>query len=151
MDLSEANRIAVGGFTHNVCRALKALGMRRCSTRLVQYQFKPDATRLDWYSAFFRWFLALWMVRREGAEFLFEDFCARVAALREESEVLDADYAFQLARCEGEHSDVIRAALRGEDSAHIRKEVLESIAANRRLLAVINALEGRRVAVKPER
>lgn len=143
MDTPEANRVAVGGFTHAVCRALKTLGMRRCSARLVQYQFKPDPLRLDWYGLFWRWFLALWTARREGAEFLFEDFCARVAALREESEVLDADYAFQLARCEGEHSDVIRAALRGENPAHIRKEVLESIAANRRLLAVLNALEGR--------
>lgn len=150
MDTAEANRVAVGGFTHAVCRALKSLGMRRCSARLVQYQFKPEELRLDWYGLFWRWFRALWIARREGAEFLFEDFCSRVASLREGSEVLDADYSYQLARCELEHSNVIRAALRGEDPSLIRSGLLESIAASRRLLAVLDAVERRRHLSSPD-
>lgn len=78
----EANKLAVAGRTQAVRRALKALGMRRCSLRLVQYQFKPGETRLDYYSLFWRWFRALWMAHRKGAEFLFQDFCARVERLR---------------------------------------------------------------------
>lgn len=146
MDTAEANRLAVGGFTHAVCRALKSLGMRRCSARLVQYQFNPDELRRDWYGLFWRWFRALWIARREGAEFLFEDFCSRVAALREEPEASDADYGSQLARCESEHSELIRAALLGEDPERIRKHVLESIAAHRRLLAVLSRLDRKREA-----
>jgi hypothetical protein len=80
----EANKRAVAGRTQAVRRALKSLGMRRCSARLVQYQFKPDETRLDWYALFWRWFRALWVAHRKGAEFLFDDFCSRVEQLRAE-------------------------------------------------------------------
>ena len=81
--LSEVNRRAVGGRTQAVRRWLKRLGMRRCSARLVQYQFKPDATRHDWTSLWWRWFLAVWFANKAGAYFMFEQFAARVDALRE--------------------------------------------------------------------
>jgi len=143
----EVNRVAIGECAKALREALRALG-KRASLRWIYYQCQPpaDVTRLDPYGLFWRWFRALWKARREGAELLFEDFCARVAALREGSEAPDTDCTSQILRCESEHSDVIRAVLRGEDPAHIRKEVLESIAANRRLLAALSMLEARREA-----
>ena len=153
MDTYEVNRIAVGGFSKCVREALKRLGMRRCSVRLVRYQCEKNDLRADWYSLFWRWFLALWMANREGAEFLYEDFTARVAALRDADDVSATDYDRQLARCEGEHSDIIRARINGEDVTVLIQETIEAIVEKRRLVAMLVAhkasglrSQGRKVA-----
>ena len=139
MDTPEANRIAVGGFTHAVRRALKSLGMRRCSARLVQYQFKPDALRLDWYGLFWRWFRALWIARREGAEFLFEDFCARVEALRgAEAPRAPRDWRAQVAACALAHGEALAAAAERRDPVAIRRAVAAAIAEQRELLSLLD-------------
>ena len=139
MQTFEANRAAVCGRTQAVRRALISLGMRRCSTSLVEHQWRPPIAgqRISWYCAFWRWFEALWLARREGAEFLFEDFCARVEALRGAGATNGAEHRAQLERCEARHSDLVRAALTGADSAHLRRKVIENIVENRRLLAAL--------------
>jgi hypothetical protein len=89
----EANRVALGDRAKAVRLALLGLGMRRCSERLVRYQCEERPLRLDWYGLFWRWFSALWVAHHPGAEFLYEDFTARVEALqrlRAEQEALAA-------------------------------------------------------------
>lgn len=133
----EANALAARGHSAGLTRALKRLGMRRCSERLVRYQYEPAAARPSWYCLFWRWFEALWLAHRAGAEFLFEDFCARAAALRDRDEGRREDLAELLAAAEGEHSDVVRAALRGDGLDRLHAEIVEDIAAKRRLLVAV--------------
>ena len=134
---SEANRQAVGPHAKAVRLALLSLGMRRCSVRLVRYQCEQSPSRLDWYSLFWRWFRALWAAHRPGAEFLFEDFCSRVEALRREDRPSPADWYEQIATCAREHGEALQAAIQRRDPAAIRRELSESIAAERRLLAML--------------
>lgn len=138
---SEANRLAVGSSAKAVRLALLRLAMRRCSERLVRYQCEERPLRLDWYGLFWRWFRALWTARRDGAEFLFEDFCARVEALRREDGRPAGDWYEQIATCAREHGEAIQAAIQRRDSAAIRRELAESIAAERRLLSMLSDRE----------
>ncbi len=133
METHEANRVAVGGHTAAVCRALKRLGMQSCSTRYVRYQFTPDAIRLDWYSAFWRWILALWMVRREGAEFLLEDLLSRFEALRRGHPARE-DWFEMVAGCEEAHSDAVGSAIRNEDMKAVVMKLALDITRKRELL-----------------
>jgi hypothetical protein len=133
----EANRLAVGSHAKTVRLALLRLGMRRCSVRLVRYQCEENALRPDWYGLFWRWFKALWRAHRAGAEFLFEDFCSRVEALRREDHHSPADWYEQIAECAREHGEALQAAIQRRDASAIRRELAESIAAERRLLAML--------------
>jgi hypothetical protein len=144
---SEANRLALGGYAKAVREALLRLGMRRCSLRLVHYQCEPSPLRLDWYGLFWRWFLALWTSHKAGAEFLYEDFCSRVEALRRESDHSPADWFEQIATCAREHGEALQAAIQRRDPLAIRRELVESIAAERFLLAMlVERSEGARAA-----
>jgi hypothetical protein len=133
----EANGHAARGHAPSLVRALKRLGMRRCSESLVKRQWQPDPQRPSWYYLFVRWFTALWMVHRAGAEFLFEDFCARVAALRGTA-APSRDYFEQVALCAREHGEALAAAVERRDAATVRRELMESIAAERELLAMLD-------------
>lgn len=134
-----ANRLAARGHTSNIVRALKRLGMRRCSEALVRRQWDEAATHPSWYCLFWRWFEALWLAHRTGAEFLYEDFRARVESLRDlEAQSGAADWYEQVALCVKEQSEAIQAACRRRDRAAIRREFLESIAAERRLVAMLD-------------
>jgi len=135
---SEANRLAVSTHAKAVRLALLRLGMRRCSERLVRYQCEENTLRLDWYGLFWRWFRALWAAHRGGAEFLFEDFCSRVEALRREDGHSPADWYEQIAECAREHGEALQAAIQRRDPQAIRRELAESIAAERRLLAMLS-------------
>ena len=134
----DANRVAARGHSAALARALKRLGMRRCSERLVRRQWEPASGCPSWYCLFWRWFEALWLAHRKGAEFLYEDFCARVAALRDSEPQSGArDWYEQLSVCAREQSEALQAAIRRHDDAAIRRELAESIAAERRLLAML--------------
>ena len=135
---SEANRLAVGSSAKAVRLALLRLGMRRCSVRLVRYQCEENPLRPDWYGLFWRWFCALWQAHRGGAEFLFEDFCSRVEALRREDTRQPSDWYEQIATCAREHGEALQAAIQRRDAQAIRRELAESIAAERRLLAMLS-------------
>lgn len=135
----EANRVALGDKAKAVRLALLRLGMRRCSERLVRYQCEERPLRLDWYGLFWRWFCALWQAHRDGAEFLFEDFCSRVEALRREEGHSPSDWYEQIAACAREHGEALQAAIQRRDPLAIRRELAESIAAERRLLAMLSA------------
>lgn len=135
----EANALAARGHSAQLVRALKRLGLKRCSERSVRYQYETSALRPSWYCLYWRWFHALWMVHRKGAEFLYEDFCARVAALRDgEPQHGERDWYGQLALCAKEQSEALQAAIRRQDDAAIRRELSESIAAERRLLQMLD-------------
>lgn len=134
----EANRLAVGTHAKSVRLALLRLGMRRCSVRLVRYQCEENTLRLDWYALFWRWFSALWLAHRGGAEFLYEDFCSRVEALRREDGRPSGDWFEQIAECAREHGEALQAAIQRRDPQAIRRELAESIAAERRLLAMLS-------------
>jgi len=138
---SEANRLAVGHHAKAVRLALLRLGMRRCSVRLVRYQCEESPLRLDWYGLFWRWFKALWRAHRPGAEFLLEDFCSRVEALRLEDDCQAGDWYEQIAECAREHGEALQAAIQRRDPLAIRRELAESIAAERRLLAMLSERE----------
>ena len=133
---AEANRLAVGSHAKSIRLALLRLGMRRCSVRLVRYQCEDRQLRLDWYGLFWRWFRALWTAHRSGAEFLFEDFCSRVEALRREGDH-PGDWYEQIATCAREHGEALQAAIQRRDPQAIRRELVESIEAERRLLAML--------------
>jgi hypothetical protein len=134
---SEANRLAIGAHAKAVRLALLRLGMRRCSVRLVRYQCEENSLRPDWYGLFWRWFSALWAAHRPGAEFLYEDFCSRVEALRREEAGPAGDWLEQIAECAREHGEALQAAIQRRDPLAIRRELAESIAAERRLLAML--------------
>lgn len=139
MHTFEANRVAVGGHSARVRDALKRLGMRRCSLRLVQYQCVAADLRPDWYSLFWRWFRALWLARRAGAEFLYEDFLARVEALRAEERPHGREFFEQVARCVRESGEAIEQALLDRDDARLALELTESIREQRQLYAMVVA------------
>jgi hypothetical protein len=147
----DANRLALGDRAQAVREALLSLGMRRCSLRLVHYQAEPRPLRLDWYGLYRRWLRALHLAHPDGVDFLFEDSRSRFAALREGDRLAAACWYEQLAECEREHSEAIRAAIPDRDPRLIRKEIAEAISALRRQLALLDAREGQgsesRVAV----
>ena len=138
---TEANRLAVGTHAKAIRLALLRLGMRRCSVRLVRYQCEENALRPDWYALFWRWFSALWQAHRGGAEFLYEDFCSRVEALRREDGRPSCDWYEQISTCAREHGEALQAAIQRRDAQAIRRELAESIAAERRLLAMLSERE----------
>lgn len=139
----EANRLALGDRAKAVRLALLRLGMRRCSERLVHYQCEERPLRLDWYGLYWRWLRALHLANPQGADFLFEDLRARFSALRDGEHLTGACWYEQLAECEREHSEAIRAAILDRDPRLIRKEIAEAISALRRQLALLDAREGR--------
>lgn len=145
----QVNRIAVGTSTKAVCEALRKFG-KVCSTRWVNLQCEEptDVRRTNYYEAFVLWFTAIFVVNRAGAEFLFEDFRARVAALCELEDLATGDWRTQIARCEGEHSDIIRVAFLNGTAADLKREIAEDIAEKRRLLAIIAAQEAREAAAR---
>lgn len=153
MQTHEANGRAIGDYAKAIRLALLELGMRRCSVSLVYRQAKAPVKshRLDWYSAFWRWFKALWIAHRQGAEALYEDFCARVEALRLSEEKLDIDADEQLARCESENSDIIRARMRRDNTRRLIDETEQAIVEQRRYLAILMAIEERERARRGNR
>ena len=135
----EANALAAQGHSVRLAAKLKQLGMGRCSERSVRYQYESGAHRPSWYCCFWRWLQALFMVNRKGFDFLVEDFLARVAALRDaEAQHGAADWYEQLSVCAREQSEALQAAIRRHDDAAIRRELSESIAAERKLLAMLD-------------
>lgn len=144
METYEVNRAAVAGHAKAVRLALKQLGMRRCSLQLVYRQCEASAFRLDWYKCFRRWFEALWLANRGGAEFLFENFRAWFEGLRMDAAGCGAGEWYEsLARCEREHSEAVQAAILNHDAALIRRELTEAIAAMREQLALLDVRERR--------
>jgi hypothetical protein len=135
----DANRMALGDRAKAVREALLRLGMQRCSLRLVHYQAEARPLRLDWYGLYWRWLRALHLANPQGAEFLFEDLRSRFTALREGGDLACACWYEQLAECEREHSEAIRAAILDRDPRLIRKEIAEAISALRRQLALLDA------------
>ena len=136
----EANALAARGHSAGLTRALKALGMLRCSERLVRYQYEGGAARPSYYCLFWRWMQALFRANRKGFDFLVEDFCARVACLRAAEEPHGAaDWFDQLALCAKEQSEALQAAIRRRDEAAIRRELAESIEAERKLLVMLDS------------
>ena len=97
---------------------------------------------------FWRWFQALWLAHRKGAESLFEDFCARVEALREaETPRAPREWFAQVASCARAHGEVLAAAAERRDAAAIRRAVSTSIAEQRELILLLDRAEGvRKVA-----
>jgi hypothetical protein len=97
----------------------------------------------DRYSRFLQMFLAIYAENSEGAEMLFEDFRARVSSLRHKNtgEISTSAWYEQVARCEKEHSEGIRAAILSRDTAAIRKEIAEDIAEKRALLEMLQTRE----------
>jgi hypothetical protein len=155
METHQVNRLAVGDSAKALREALRSLG-KRCSLRWIYYQCQPsqDVRRLDVYGAFWRFFQALWRANRTGAELLFEDFRARVQALRHSTaDLCRADWYESLAELEQEHSEALQAAIRNHDLAAIKKEIGEAIAAYRRLLAIVEVrgkcLDAGRAALSP--
>jgi hypothetical protein len=144
MQTWEVNRIAVGDRAKAVAEALRKFG-KRCSVRWVNLQCEEsrDVRRTDYYSAFWRWYESIYVSNREGAEFLYEDFRVRVQNLRDFEAHASADVPTQIARCNDEHSDIVRAAITGSDPDSIEREIVEDIASKQLLLAMIRA---RRVA-----
>ena len=138
----DANRLALGDRAKAVREALLRLGMQRCSLRLVHYQAEARPLRLDWYGLYWRWLRALHLAHPSGADFLFEDLRARFTALREGDCLSGACWYEQVAECEREHSEAIRAAILDRDPRLIRKEIAEAISALRRQLALLDAREG---------
>jgi hypothetical protein len=140
----QVNRIAVGGCAKAVAEALGKFG-KRCTPRWVNRQCEEpaDVRRTDYYGAFWRWYESIFVANREGADFLYEDFRARVQGLRDLEALATADVPTQIAKCEGEHSDIIRAAFLGGDTARLKREIAEDIAEKRLLLAMIEAREVR--------
>ena len=139
----EANRLAVADRAKAVREALLRLGMQRCSLRLVHYQAEPRPLRLDWYGLYWRWLRALRLANPAGADFLFEDLRARYSALGDGEQLSRACWYEQVAECEREHSEAIRAAILDRDPRLIRKEIAEAISALRRQLALLEVREGR--------
>lgn len=136
MDTTHANRVAIGDRAKAVREALLTLGMRRCSLQTVYNQAKTRPLRLDWYGLFWRFFRALWLGNRAGAEFLYEDFKARVEALRvAEVPAEDEDWRSLVCACSDEHAEAIREAIVAEDYPRIVKESAEAVTAYRRLIA----------------
>jgi len=140
MHTFEANRVAVGDEAKAVREALRSLGYAR-SIRWVYRQTEAprDVTRLDFYGAFWRWYQALFLANRAGADFLIEDLCSRDRAMRERDSLAAADWYEEIALCEGEHSEALQAAILNRDSSAIKKELAEAIAAYRKLLAMVEA------------
>lgn len=133
----EVNARALGDHAKAVRDALKQLGMRRCSLRLVYYQRAARATSLDWYGLFWRWLRALWLVHPQGAELLLDDLAARVANLRRRSEGAGGgEWGAQLARCEAAHSELIKAALIN-DTRLLRQRLGEDLSERRKLAALL--------------
>lgn len=142
----EVLKLAVGDSAKGLREALRALG--KCvSLRWVYYLTEPpaDVRRPNPYGSFLLLFEALWRAHRKGAEFLFEDFCARVTTLREPATPQHdtPDWYEQLAICAREQSEALQAAIRRHDDAAIRRELSESIAAERTLLALLDRHEPR--------
>ena len=134
----EANALAARGHSARLVRALKKLGLQRCSERSVRYQYEGGAHRPSWYCLFWRWLQALFLANRKGFDFLVEDFNARVAALRDgEPQHGARDWYEQLSICAKEQSEALQAAIRRHDDAAIVRELSESIAAERKLLAML--------------
>ncbi|MCA1615019.1 MAG: hypothetical protein LC795_15480 [Acidobacteria bacterium] len=133
----DANRAAARGHSAGLARALKRLGMRRCSERLVRYQYEPGAARPSYYCLYWRWLQALFVANRAGFDFLFEDLCARVAELRGAAAPARG-YFEQVAVCAREHGEALAAAAERRDRDAIRRELTESIAAERELLSMLD-------------
>jgi hypothetical protein len=140
MQTWEVNRIAVGGCAKAVTEALRKFG-KRCSVRWVnkQCEASKDVRRTDYYAAFWLWYESIYVSNREGAEFLYEDFRARAQSLRDLEAHASADVPTQIARCNDEHSDIVRAAITGCDPVSIEREIVEAIASKQLLLAMIRA------------
>jgi hypothetical protein len=140
MQTWEVNRIAVGNCAKAVAEAMRKFG-KRCSVRWVNRQCEEskDVRRTDYYSAFWRWYESIYVSNREGAEFLYEDFRARVQSLRDLEALASADVSTQIARCNDEHSDIVRAAIIGSDHDSFEREIVEDIASKQLLLAIIRA------------
>jgi hypothetical protein len=144
----EVLRIAIGDNAKAVREALRTLG-KRVSLRWVYYLCQPpaDVRRLNPYSSFLLLFEALWRAHPAGAEALYEDLQSRIAALRDEAMRTHDDLAEGLERAEAEHSDVVRAALRGDGLERLHAEIIEDIVCKRALLmTVTNLLAQRRGA-----
>lgn len=118
--------------------------MRRCSVRLVHRQSEApvEGQTISWYGSFWRWFQALWAANRRGAEFLYEDFCGRVEALRlNDGPPIVADWYAEVASCESQHAEALHAAILNTDVQAIKRKLAQAIAAKRRLMALLEARE----------
>lgn len=137
----EVLKRAVGDNAKGLREALRALG-KRVSLRWVYYLTQPpaDVRRPNPYGAFLLLFEALWRAHREGAEMLFEHFLSFVATLRDRDGEGEADLASDLEAAEREHSDIVRARFRGDGLDRLHAEIVEDIAAKRRLLATVTRL-----------
>lgn len=143
MQTYEVLRVAIGDRAKAVRESLRALG-KTVSLRWIYYLCQPpaDVRRLNPYDSFLLLFEALRHANREGAEYLFVDFCARADQFFEADGDGELDTAEQLSRCVSRHSAVVGGFLRSDEIAHLRRAVIESIVENRRLLACLARAEG---------
>jgi hypothetical protein len=144
LDTWKVNRLAVGDCAKLLRESLRQLG-KKCSLRWIHYQCEPprDVRRPDPYAIFWRWFQALWMANRTGAEFLLEDFLSRVNALRDLDSLQSEEERALLACADGEHGDIVKQAFLNPDVDLMMKEIAEDIAVKRRLLAFYAAQQMR--------
>lgn len=137
-------KAAVGGHAKAVRASLRRMG-KKVSLRWLYYQCEPapDVTRVDVYGAFCRLFEAILDANPPGADLLFEDFLARYNALRPEAEPDGRDLRAQIERCEAQHSDIVRAVIRGEDIRRLIVVTMEDIREKRLLLVMLKRSEAR--------
>jgi hypothetical protein len=135
-----ANAQAARGHTAAVARALKRLGMQRCSENLVRRQWEENASQPSWYCLFWRWARAIWLVDRSRFWLLIADVCARAIALdaTEQHPRPERGWFEQVAVCAREHGEGLAVATEQRDPAAIRRELAESIAAQLQLLAMLD-------------
>jgi hypothetical protein len=145
MDTHQANRIAIGPCAKAIRLALLNLGMRRCSLSFIYRQAEAPVRgqRLSWYCAFWRWFGALWKANRAGAEFLFEDFCGRVEALRKSGDAAtpagDGEWQASVFECLDAHTDALKEAVAESDMSRIIETAARATTCYRRLIALAHA------------
>jgi len=134
----EVLKAAIGGHAKAVRAHLRRMG-KKVSLRWLYYQGEPpaDVKRLDVYGALWRLFEAIWRANPPGAALLFEDLSARYEALLLETPPPDCALRDQLERCEVEHSDIVKAVIRGADVSRLIAETMEDIREKRLLLVML--------------
>lgn len=139
MDTHTANLTALSGFAEKVREALKELGMRRCSIRLVYRQCEECDTHLNWSQLFRRWVAAVRRAHHAGADLIVNDFNGWYESLCAGEELLACDWEGAVDACVDEHGDVIKEAIRADDMEAVVRESSEAITAYRRLIAIAHA------------
>jgi hypothetical protein len=133
MESWEVLKIAFDGNAKGVANELRKRGKRAGARFVYRQAEKPaDVNRTDPYGQFKLWFASIHENSPKGASFLLADFECFVIDLfgREKTDLI----ALMVA-AETEHSDIIKAVI--YNSANLGQEILEDIAAKRRLFLAL--------------